>query len=289
MRLLIAGGEGQLGKEFAELNTADCHIISCSRSAMDITDIESIRRAVQQHKPQALINAAAYTAVDRAEQEVDAAFAINATGVANLAHVANAYAIPLLHVSTDYVFAGDKPRGSLYRETDLCEPRTVYGRSKLEGERLALAHCANTCIVRTSWVFGRYGNNFPKTMLRLGQEREELRVVADQWGGPTHAADIASMLIIAAKARLNGTLMPGIYHYSGAPLCTWFDFANSIFLHAKKTGLRTPHVIPITSQEYPVAAERPANSAMDCSKLTDALGIVLPDWHIGIECLLSAQ
>jgi dTDP-4-dehydrorhamnose reductase len=126
-------------------------------------------------------------------------------------------------------------------------------------------------------------------MLRLGQERDELRVVADQWGGPTHAADIAKLLIIVTKARLDGTLMPGIYHYSAAPLCTWFDFANAIFSQARSKGLRTPHVIPITSQEYPVAAERPANSALDCNKLTSALNIALPDWHAGIQSLLNSD
>ena len=287
MRLLITGGDGQLGREFASYQSANTTIITCPRNALDITDMESIRRAVQHHQPDAIINAAAYTAVDRAEQEIDAAFAINAYGVENLARAAEEHALPLLHVSTDYVFAGNKPRGEAYCETDDCEPRTVYGRSKLAGERLALAHCSRTFIARTSWVFGRYGNNFPKTMLRLGQEREELRVVADQWGGPTHAADIAAMLINAAHALLGQSLAPGIYHFSGTPLCTWFDLATAVFAEAGKAGLRTPRVIPIATHEYPVAAERPANSALDCNKLTQALAIPLSDWQAGIQMLVA--
>lgn len=289
MRILVAGGEGQLGREFPAYNTGEDVMVCCSRDQLDITDIQSVRRAVQQHQPDALINAAAYTAVDRAEQESDTAFAINAHGVENLARVAQEYNIPLLHVSTDYVFAGDKPHGSLYRETDTCAPRTVYGRSKLEGETRALAQCPNTFIVRTSWVFGRHGNNFPKTMLRLGQEREEIRVVADQWGGPTHAADIAQMLVIAAKALQQGKLAPGIYHYSGTPLCTWFELATAVFAEAAKAGLRTPRLIPIATHEYPVPAERPANSALDCSKLTRALGVPPPDWHAGLRLLIAEQ
>lgn len=287
MRILVAGGEGQLGKEFPAYNTASDSVTCCARSTLDITDIHSIRNAVQQHQPEALINAAAYTAVDRAEQESDAAFAINAQGVENLAIVARESGIPLLHVSTDYVFAGDKPRNNAYQETDTCAPRTVYGRSKLEGEKRALAQCPDTFIVRTSWVFGRYGNNFPKTMLRLGQEREEIRVVADQWGGPTHAADIAHMLVVAAGALHQRTLAPGIYHYSGAPFCTWYDLATAVFAEAAKAGLRTPRLVPIASHEYPVPAERPANSALDCSKLTRALGIAPSDWQAGLRLLIA--
>ncbi len=297
MRLLIAGGDGQLGKEFPAYHSDETAIICCSRTAMDITDIDSIRRAVGQHQPDALINAAAYTAVDRAEQDSDAAFAINAHGSENLARVAQENSLPFLHVSTDYVFAGDKPRGSLYLETATCAPRTVYGRSKLEGEQRALARCSRTFIVRTSWVFGRYGNNFPKTMLRVGQERDEIRVVADQWGGPTHAADIAAMLVKAAHAMSRTTpcngilsqdfLPSGIYHYSGAPLCTWFEFATAIFAEAAPYGFRSPRLIPIATHEYPVAAERPANSGLDCSKLTTALAIPLSDWHAGLRLLIA--
>jgi dTDP-4-dehydrorhamnose reductase len=168
--------------------------------------------------------------------------------------------------------------GEAWKETDNCEPRSVYGHSKRVGEQQVLDACSRAVVLRTSWVFGRYGNNFPKTMLRLARERDELRVVGDQYGCPTHAGDIAITLVKAAQAILERQLAAGIYHYAGAPACTWHAFAEQIIESAFAKGMleKKPRVIAIATHEYPVAAERPVNSVMDCSKLNNALGIEKP-------------
>jgi dTDP-4-dehydrorhamnose reductase len=289
LRILVAGGDGQLGQEFAGLSFPDIELVRCSRSEMDITDPATIHNALAKYQPHAVINAAAYTAVDRAESEEEQAFAINATGAGHLAFAAETHGIPLLHVSTDYVFSGDRPPGEAWTETDTCEPRSVYGHSKHVGEQQVLDDCSRALVLRTSWVFGRYGNNFPKTMLRLARERDELRVVGDQYGCPTHAGDIAVTLVKAAQAMLAGNLAPGIYHYAGAPACTWHAFAEQIIESAFAKGMliKKPRVIPIGTNEYPVAAQRPMNSVMDCSKIRNALGIENPQWQTGLDVLLD--
>lgn len=289
MRILVAGGEGQLGREFQALSDASTDIVACARGDLDITRPDSIQTALSRYQPHALINAAAYTAVDKAEQEEHLAMVINADGAANLSSAAKAAGIPFLHVSTDYVFAGDKPHGEVWKISDPCYPQSAYGRSKRAGEeRILQLYPENSLILRTSWVFGRYGNNFPKTMLRLGQERDELRVVADQWGGPTHATDIAITLLATARAMREQTLDAGIYHYSGQPFCSWYDFANAVFACAKEAGLRVPtSVIPITTADYPVPAKRPANSALDSQRLCSALGVPASDWHAGVQQLVQ--
>jgi dTDP-4-dehydrorhamnose reductase len=288
-RILVAGGEGQLGKEFADIAEPGIELIRCSRSELDITNLDNIHSAFAKYQPQAVINAAAYTAVDRAETEAEQAFAINANGAGHLALAAESLNIPLLHVSTDYVFSGDKPSSEAWKETDSCEPRSVYGHSKLVGEQQVLEACSRALVLRTSWVFGRYGNNFPKTMLRLARERDELRVVGDQYGCPTHAGDIAATLVQAAKAMIANQLAAGIYHYAGAPACTWHAFAEQIIESAFAKGMlsKKPRVISIATHEYPVAAERPVNSVMDCSKLNNALGITSPQWQNGLDTLLD--
>lgn len=288
-RILVAGGEGQLGKEFADIAEPGIELIRCARSELDITNLDNIHSVLAKYRPQAVINAAAYTAVDRAETEAEQAFAINANGAGHLAQAAESLNIPLLHVSTDYVFSGDKPSGEAWTETDSCEPRSVYGHSKLVGEQQVLEACSRALVLRTSWVFGRYGNNFPKTMLRLARERDELRVVGDQYGCPTHAGDIAATLVKAAKAMIANQLAAGIYHYAGAPACTWHAFAEQIIESAFAKGMLTkkPRVISIATHEYPVAAERPVNSVMDCSKLNKALGITSPQWQNGLDTLLD--
>lgn len=289
MRILIAGGEGQVGREFANIAQPNMELIRCTRVELDITSTTSIDAALKKYQPQALINAAAYTAVDRAESEPDAAFAINATGAGNLAAAAERCGIPLLHISTDYVFSGDKAIGKSWTEDDACEPRSVYGHSKRIGEEQVLAMCSRALVLRTSWVFGRYGNNFPKTMLRLARERDELRVVGDQHGCPTHAADIAKTLVNAAQAMLENKLASGIYHYAGAPACTWHAFATHIIERAHELGeLETPpNIIAIATHEYPVAAARPMNSVLDGSKLQHALGVAPSQWQSGVELLLQ--
>lgn len=289
LRILVAGGDGQLGKEIAEIVEAGVEIIRCSRSELDITDPASVENAFAKYSPQAVINAAAYTAVDRAESEPEEAFVINANGAGHLAIAAESRGIPLLHVSTDYVFSGEKPADECWSEEDECEPRSVYGHTKRVGEEQVLDACSRALVLRTSWVFGRHGNNFPKTMLRLARERDELRVVGDQWGCPTHAGDIAITLVKAARALVAGTLAPGIYHYAGSPACTWHAFAEQIIESALAKGMlaKKPRVISIATHEYPVAATRPANSRMDSSKLCSALGIDSPRWQAGLDKLLD--
>lgn len=289
VRILIAGGDGQVGREFADIAQPNVELIRCARAELDITNPASIDAALKKYQPQAMINTAAYTAVDRAESEPDAAFAINAMGAGNLAAAAEQCGIPLLHVSTDYVFSGEKAVGKSWTEEDSCEPRSVYGHSKLIGEEQVLAACSRALVMRTSWVFGRYGNNFPKTMLRLARERDELRVVGDQHGCPTHAADIAATLVKAACALIEKKLASGVYHYAGVPACTWHAFATHIIERAHELGVlaKKPNIIAIATHEYPVAAARPMNSVLDGSKLQHALGAMPSQWQSGVDVLLK--
>lgn len=291
VRILIAGGDGQLGREFADISDPLVELIRCTRTELDITDPASIEAALDLHRPQAIINAAAYTSVDRAETDTAQAFSINASGPGLLAQAAERRGIVLLHVSTDYVFSGDKPIGDTWSEQDACEPRSVYGSSKLAGEKQVLELCSKALVLRTSWVFGRYGNNFPKTMLRLARERDELRVVGDQWGCPTHAGDIASTLVKATQAMLAGRLPSGTYHYAGTPACTWYELASFVVESAFAVGLLShkPRIVAIGTSEYPVAAARPVNSALCCDQLCSLLGLVLPDWKPAVLSLCQYE
>jgi dTDP-4-dehydrorhamnose reductase len=246
---------------------------------------------MSRYRPDAIINAAAYTAVDRAETEREQAFAINATGAAHLASAAQSASIPLLHISTDYVFAGDKSLGQAYTEQDVCQPQTVYGLSKLEGEKRVLDLCSQVVVMRTSWVFGRFGGNFPKTMLRLAGERDRLGVVSDQWGCPTHAADIASTAVKILRVMGDKRVPTGVYHYAGDSACTWFDLAGYTLQQALAAGKleKLPDLNPITTADYPVPAPRPANSVLDSSLLSSYLPAVLAsDWRAGITTLLAS-
>lgn len=289
MRLLIVGGDGQVGREYSELANTEVEITRLNRGQLDITNADSIRNAIRHHQPQAVINCAAYTAVDRAESDTEQAYLINATAPALLAEVCRDADCKLLHLSTDYVFDGNKPVTETWRETDPCNPQSVYGASKYQGELNILAALPDAFILRTSWVFGRYGNNFVKTMLRLGAEREQLNVVNDQFGGPTHAQDIAQVTIKAAKALIEETLAGGIYHYGGSPHCHWQTFAEAIMQAGVAHGLltRAPQVSGIPSSDYPTPAARPANSQMDNSKLTAALKVNASDWQRGLDVCLA--
>ncbi len=292
MRILVAGGDGQVGREFAELQATDgVDIIRCDRRQLDITRPDSIEAALHLYQPDALVNAAAYTAVDRAETNVEQAFAINAQGPEHLARAAARCGIPLVHISTDYVFDGDKPIGQSYTEQDICEPRTVYGQSKLAGERMLRAAWNDTYVLRTSWVFGRFGSNFPKTMLRLASERDVLRVVNDQWGCPTHAADIAQTIVRILQTR--DSVRPGIYHYAGDTACTWFDLADYVLEQAAEKRVLGHKILlePIPSSAYPVPAPRPFNSVLDSSVLLSSwsdTSATASDWRAGVARLLTS-
>lgn len=270
MNILITGAGGQVGQELQKL-LPDAHALT--HSQLDISNVLAVQNAVQTIQPQIIINAAAYTAVDRAEEESEKAHLINHIGAKNLAIAAQQQNAILLHISTDYVFDGNKTEP--YSETDASNPQSVYGKSKLLGEQAVLQHCEKAMILRTAWVFGRYGKNFVKTMLQLGTTHNHLRIVADQFGSPTEAQDIANALICMAKNP-----QFGIYHYSGMPYVSWFEFAQKIFQAAEKQSiLHAPQLEAITSEEYPTAAKRPKNSRLNLDKITNTFGILPCDWQ----------
>ena len=255
--------------------------VSCfGRPDFDLLNDASVARAVADLKPDAIINAAAYTAVDKAEEEEDAANLINATGAALLAQTARDNEIPFLHISTDYVFGGDLDRA--YYETDTTGPTGAYGRSKLAGEQAVLEANADAMIFRTAWVYSPFGNNFLKTMLRLGETRNELGVVADQIGNPTYAPDIAHGLL-SVLTRIEDTgwkpEYAGIYHLAGTGDTSWHAFAKTIFDAASVHGAKKPTVNAITTADFPTPAKRPANSRLNTDKLAVQFGIRLPDWR----------
>jgi len=258
--------------------------MAIDRQELDISDETAVTQAVEAFKPDVIINAAAHTAVDKAESEEAASYAINRDGPRHLAEAANKVGATMLHISTDYVFAGDK--NGLYLETDPVDPQGVYGASKLAGEQAVAAACPRHIILRTAWVFGEHGNNFVKTMLRVGQQRDNLGVVADQLGGPTYAGDIAAALLTIAEQSLNGAELPwGVYHFAGEPHVSWFEFAQAIFAAAGKHGVldKLPVVNAIATSDYPTPAKRPTNSRLDCSKIRVAFGIAPSDWRQALE------
>lgn len=287
MRVLVTGVGGQVGHELVRLAPEGVEVFGFGSGELDITDAAQVSAAFERVRPELVINAAAYTAVDRAESESERAYAVNHDGVFLLGQAAQRVAIPVLHISTDYVFAGDARQP--YGEQDATGPAGVYGESKLAGEQALAEACERHLILRTSWVFGAHGNNFVKTMLRLGRERDELGVVADQHGGPTSAAGIARTLWLAAQQyREQGALPWGIYHYSGAPACSWYDFACEVFTQAVALGrlARAPRVNAITTDQYPTPAQRPAWSVLNCDKIGSAFAVAQDDWRAELNKLL---
>ncbi len=289
MRILVCGSNGQVGHELvARAAGFGLEATGLSRKELDISQPEQVANALQQFQPGLIINAAAYTRVDNAETEVERAYAINRDACGILADAASLARIPLLHISTDYVFAGD---GNVpYRETDMAVPSGVYGASKRAGELEIQARLGEHLILRTSWVYGAHGNNFVKTMLRLGSQRNALSVVADQFGCPTHAGSIAEVLLeLSTRYATSGRLAWGLYHYSGVPPCSWHGFAVEIFRQAQQKGLlaRCPQVHPINTAQYPTPARRPAWSVLDCSLIEKTFGIAARDWHGELSRMLD--
>lgn len=286
-RILITGGSGQIGhclkaqlQGCAELSVPDS-------SALNIADRRSVRQAVETFRPDYIINAAAYTAVDKAESDAERAFAVNRDGARHLAEAAEAAGAAMLHISTDYVFDG--AGGAPYDEAAPTAPQNIYGASKLAGEQAVLAACRRAVVMRTSWVFGAHGQNFVKTMLRLGCERDSLGIVADQYGAPTAAADIAAALITIVRRHTPEQLAEraGIYHYCGSPYASWFEFAETIFAEAAAQGVlaKIPAVKPIATADYPTPAKRPADSRLDYGKIRAVFGIGPCDWHSALSDL----
>lgn len=287
-KVLVTGARGQVGTELIKAAPIGFTVIGLASSQLDITNQQHIQSALAKYKPDLIINAAAYTAVDKAESDADAAFAVNEKAVAMLAQAAHKADIPLFHISTDYVFDGTA--STPYTETDPANPQSVYGASKLAGEQALASTLSQHIILRTSWVFGATGNNFVKTMLRLAAERDELSVVADQHGCPTSANSIAKTLWQLAQLYADqGSLPWGTYHFSNAPACTWHDFAGEIFEQAVNIGLldKTPTLHPITTAEYPTPAQRPAWSVFDCSKIESLLESEAQCWRQQLSELLK--
>lgn len=289
MRILVCGSNGQVGHELvARAAGFGLEATGLPRQALDICQSDQVTTALQQFQPGLIINAAAYTRVDNAETDVECAYAVNRDACGTLADAASRARIPLLHISTDYVFAGDA--SVPYRESDMTVPTGVYGASKRAGELEIQERLDEHLILRTSWVYGAYGNNFVKTMLRLGAQRDALSVVADQFGCPTHAGSIADVLLeLAARYATQGRLAWGLYHYSGASPCSWYDFAVEIFRQAQDKGLlaKAPQVHPISTAQYPTPALRPAWSVLDCSLIEKIFGIAARDWHGELSSVLD--
>lgn len=278
MTLLIFGKTGQVAQELAR-RAPDAQF--AGRETADLTDPAACAALIRQLHPSAVINAAAYTAVDKAESDAATAQLVNADAPAAMAAACAELGIPFVHISTDYVFDGS---GDTARAEDApTAPLGVYGQTKLDGERAVQAAAGQYAIMRTSWVFSAHGNNFVKTMLRFGAERDRLTIVADQIGGPTASADIAdAALSMAATMRADAT-KGGIYHFAGAPDVSWADFAREIFAQSDLA----PEVVDIPSSDYPTPAKRPLNSRLDCAAITRDFGIARPDWRVSLQDVIK--
>lgn len=286
MRLLIAGWQGQVARGLVEMAPGAPDVTACTvgRAAVDICEAKTIERAMVQTRPDVVINSAAYTAVDKAESDQDQAFRMNRDGAGALAAAAARAGVPIIHISTDYVFDGSKT--TPYVEDDATRPVTVFGKSKLEGEDAVRAANPRHIIVRTAWVHSPGGNNFVRTMLRLAGERDELRVVGDQSGNPTYAPHLCNALLEIArqvKGQAENFSGWGLYHAAGTGVTTWHGLASAVMAVSGKLGGPSVPVKAITTVEYPTPAKRPVNSALDCNKLQRMFGITLPDWQDGAE------
>jgi dTDP-4-dehydrorhamnose reductase len=291
IKVLIIGSNGQLGKSFKRFEqrsiASGIKLLFSDRTSLDITKSENIGAFLIKNDIDVVINTAAYTAVDLAEKDNDIAIQVNSTAVKNLAYECEKTACKLIHISTDYVFDGEK--SNPYTELDTTNPLSVYGTTKLEGETFALQHCPQAIILRTSWVFSEFGNNFLKSMLRLGQSHRELNIVSDQFGKPTYAPHIADVVLKIIKQEQTQNIT-GIYHFCGHKEVSWSEFARYIFetdLCIRKT-IPSPNVFDIPTSEYPTAAIRPKNSSLDCSKIYKLLDIETYHWEEGVMQSLVA-
>jgi dTDP-4-dehydrorhamnose reductase len=289
MRLYVIGGQGQVARSLREAAAADNDIVFgyAQRPEFDLGRPASIARALAEFRPDIVINPAAYTAVDKAESEPEQAFALNRDGAGAVAAAAASQGVPVIHFSTDYVFDGTKD--SPYVESDPVNPRSVYGRSKLEGELAVAAANPRHIVLRTSWVYAPFGTNFARTMLRLAAERDQLRVVDDQVGCPTYAPDIALAVIAIAKKVSGKGWNPkfaGVTHLAGPDALTWYEFASDIVRGAASRGGRLVPISPIATSDYPTPAARPANSRLSTARLASVFDVRLPPLERSLaECL----
>jgi len=287
MKILILGSQGQLGRcLYDQFSQTGYDLIYHSRTDTDIANFTETSENLLDLNPDVVVNATAYTAVDLAETHESLAYQINHFAVDNLASQCEKLGSFLIHVSTDYVFDGTA--SSPYKEQDKTNPQSVYGASKLAGEVAIQRTDCRFLIIRTSWVFSEYGNNFVKTMLRLGAERETLSIVGDQIGCPTYAQDIASLIVDLIPRIEKDIVESGIYHFCGDTACSWSQFAKEVFAQADQLGYRTPkQVQSIATKDYPTLAKRPGYSVFDCTKIENTFNISRSNWRFGIDRLLS--
>jgi dTDP-4-dehydrorhamnose reductase len=287
LRLVVTGAHGQVVRSLIERAPDGVEVIALGRPRLDLADPASIRDAFASETADVVVNAAAYTAVDKAEAEEALATRINGEGAGLVAQAARALGAPIIQLSTDYVFDGSLDRP--YREEDPVNPLGAYGRSKLAGEEAVAAANPRCVILRTAWVYSPFGANFVKTMLRLGQTRSEVRVVADQRGSPTSALDIADAVLLIAHRMLAapGPEKYGVFHMTGGGEASWAEFAKAVFARAQALGRPAVNVVPIATAEYPTPARRPANSRLDGARLERDYGIALPDWRLSLKPVVA--
>jgi dTDP-4-dehydrorhamnose reductase len=285
--VLVFGRNGQVATALQRQAAASGQsLLAMGHGEIDVLDIQALREAVSRTRPTAVINAAAYTAVDKAETEREAAFALNAEAPGLMAGICAERGLPFVHLSTDYVFDGSKP--APYRENDPLAPLGVYGASKAEGEARVLGAHPQAVVLRTAWVYFEQGQNFVRTMLRFGRERDEMRIVSDQRGNPTYAVDIADACLTIAGRGLTPASPSGVFHYAGQGAASWFDFASAIFEEAASVGRRVPaKLVPIATADYPTPAKRPANSQLDCARLERELGIKTQAWRERLQTCIA--
>jgi len=283
-KVLIIGANGQLGNEMRALFASypQFEYFPTDIAELDLCDEHAVDSFVAKNNIDYIVNCAAYTAVDQAEDEIDLCYKINRDAVGNLAKTASAKA-KIIHVSTDYVFDGQGKHP--YKETDTTNPQSVYGHSKKAGEDVLLENCKDCIIIRTAWLYSSFGSNFVKTMIRLGKEKDTLNVVADQTGTPTYAADLAKAILdIIVFCEENQSFPAGIYHYSNEGICNWYDFTLKIH---ELAGMTTCRVNPITTEQYPTRAKRPMYSVLDKTKIKETFGLEIPEWEESLKNCIS--
>jgi len=282
MRILLFGKNGQVARCFQEEASERHEVIALGRDDADLSQPDTAAVVIEKYAPELIVNAAAYTAVDRAEDEKELAALINTQAVREIARAAKIIGAHFIHLSTDYVFDGGCE--GRYHEDDTTNPLNIYGSTKLDGELAALEEFDQTVIIRTSWVFSEYGGNFVKSMLHLAAERDALSVVDDQVGGPTAARDIAHAILMVAEKKQRGAKGKGVYHLQGTPPISWAGFAQTIFDEAGKNVI----VTPIATSEYPTPAKRPLHTVLDCARIERDFGISQPDWRIALRQVIDA-